>query len=99
MSVADVEAALTAKLAEFSALNASVKIDFQDGNRIFIDGTKSPATLTHDDGDADCTLMVSSEDMANMLHGALDPTMAFMTGKLKVTGSTGIAMKLAGILK
>jgi putative sterol carrier protein len=29
----------------------------------------------------------------------MDPTMAFMTGKLKVTGSTGIAMKLANVLK
>jgi putative sterol carrier protein len=34
-----------------------------------------------------------------MLNGALDPTMAFMTGKLKLTGSTGIAMKLAGLLR
>jgi putative sterol carrier protein len=33
------------------------------------------------------------------MHGQLDPTMAFMTGKLKVKGSTAIAMKLSSVLK
>jgi putative sterol carrier protein len=98
MSVADIQAALTPRLAEFSALDAKVKFDFGD-DRLFIDGTQSPATLTHDDGEADCTLIVSAENMASIMHGKMDPTMAFMTGKLKVTGSTGIAMNLANVLK
>jgi putative sterol carrier protein len=98
MSVADIEAALTPRLGDFSALDAKVKIDFTD-DRLLIDGTKAPATLTHEDGDADCTLVISSDNMTAILNGKLDPTMAFMTGKLKVKGSTAIAMKLAGILK
>jgi putative sterol carrier protein len=98
MSVADIKAALTPRLPEFSALDATVKIDFGD-DRLFIDGTTSPATLTHDDDDADCTLILSADNLAAILHGTLDPTMAFMTGKLRVTGSTGIAMKLASVLK
>jgi putative sterol carrier protein len=98
MSVADIEAALKPRLAELSALEATVKVDFSD-DRLFIDGTKSPASLSHDNSDADCTLLITSDNMTRILDGTLDPTMAFMTGKLKVTGSTGIAMKLAGILK
>jgi putative sterol carrier protein len=98
MSVADVEALLKSRLPDFSSLNATVKLDFGD-DRLYIDGTQTPATLTHDDADADCTLSVSADNLRNMLNGALDPTMAFMTGKLKLTGSTGIAMKLAGLLR
>jgi len=98
MSVADIEAALTPRLAEFSALDATVKLDL-GSDHLFLDGTKSPATLTHEDAEADCTLIVSAANMVSILQGHLDPTMAFMTGKLKVTGSTGIAMKLANVLK
>jgi putative sterol carrier protein len=98
MSVADIEAALKPRLPDLSALDATVKVDFSD-DRLFIDGTTSPATLSHSDSDADCTLLISAENMTRILDGTLDPTMAFMTGKLKVTGSTSLAMKLAGILK
>jgi putative sterol carrier protein len=98
MSVADVEALLRSRLADFSALNATLKVDFGD-DRLYIDGTQSPATLSHSDEDADCTLTVSPDNLQSMLNGSLDPTMAFMTGKLKIKGSTGIAMKMAGILR
>jgi putative sterol carrier protein len=98
MSVAEIEAALTPRLAEFSALDATVKFDL-GSDHLFIDGTQSPATLTHEDEAADCTLILSADNMAKILQGHLDPTMAFMTGMLKVTGSTSIAMKLAGVLK
>jgi putative sterol carrier protein len=98
MSVAEVEALLRARLPDFSSLNATVKIELGD-DRLYIDGTQRPATLSHDDADADCTLTVSTDNLQNMLNGSLDPTMAFMTGKLKISGSTGIAMKLAGILR
>ncbi len=98
MSVADIEAALAPRLPELSALDATVKVDFSE-DRLFIDGTKSPAVLSHDESDADCTLVITVESMTRILDGTLDPTMAFMTGKLKVTGSTSIALKLANILK
>jgi putative sterol carrier protein len=43
--------------------------------------------------------VVSAADLEKIIAGTLDATMAFMTGKLKVKGNTGIAMKLAGVLK
>jgi putative sterol carrier protein len=98
MSVADIEAALAPHLAELSTLEATVKVDFSD-DRLFIDGTKSPAHLSHNDSDADCTLLITSDNMTRILEGTLDPTMAFMTGKLKVKGSTSVALKLANIVK
>ncbi len=98
MSVADIEAALAPRMAQFSELGAKLKFDFGD-DRLFVDGTQTPAVMSHDDEDADCTLVVSPDDLTKIMHGQLDATMAFMTGKLKVKGNTGIAMKLASVLK
>ncbi len=98
MSVADIETSLGGRLEQFSELGAKLKFDFGD-DRLFIDGTQTPAVMSHDDEDADCTLVVSPDDMTKIMHGQLDATMAFMTGKLKVKGNTGIAMKLASVLK
>jgi putative sterol carrier protein len=98
MSVADIEAALSTRLPQFSELGAKLKFDFGE-DRLFVDGTQSPAVMSHADEDADTTLVVSAENFEQIMHGKLDATMAFMTGKLKVKGNTGIAMKLASVLK
>lgn len=98
MSVADIETALQPRMAQFSELGSKLKFDFGD-DRLFVDGTQTPAVMSHDDEDADCTLVISADDLEKIMHGQLDATMAFMTGKLKVKGNTGIAMKLASVLK
>lgn len=48
--------------------------------------------------DPDCTLTISDEDYRDMLAGALNPTEAFMSGKLTIEGDIGLALKLQGIL-
>ena len=77
-----------------SGLGASVKIDFGDEGVVFIDG----GTVSNENSQADCTLQVSKSDFEDMAAGRLDPTMAFMSGKLKVHGDMGVAMKLQPLL-
>lgn len=48
--------------------------------------------------DADCTLTISDEDYKNMVGGTLNPTEAFMSGKLSIEGDIGLALKLQAIL-
>ena len=48
--------------------------------------------------DASCTISMSAADFMAMLNGQLNPQMAFMTGKLKVAGEMGLALKLQAIL-
>jgi putative sterol carrier protein len=48
---------------------------------------------------ADCTLQMSADDFKDLLSGNLSGTAAFMTGKLKVKGNIGLALKLENILR
>ncbi|HYZ79243.1 MAG TPA: SCP2 sterol-binding domain-containing protein [Gaiellaceae bacterium] len=45
-------------------------------------------------GDPDCTITSSQENFERIVAGDLNPTSAYMTGKLKVKGDMGAAVKL-----
>lgn len=45
-----------------------------------------------------CTIQMDAKDFKDMLLGNLNATSAFMTGKLKVKGDLGQAMKLQSLL-
>jgi putative sterol carrier protein len=98
MSVSEIETAFAERLDKFGDLGATVKFDFGD-DRLWIDGTQKPAVMSHEDKDAECTLSITPENLVAIQQGKLDATMAFMTGKLKVKGNTGIAMKLSSVMK
>lgn len=50
------------------------------------------------DEEADVTLTADADVFRAILDGEMNPTMAFMTGKLSVDGSMGMAMKLGSVL-
>lgn len=50
-------------------------------------------------GNAKCTITVGSKEWKDILLQKLNPQMAFMSGKLKVQGDMGLAMKLQQLLK
>lgn len=50
------------------------------------------------DDDADVTLSADADVFQEILSGELNPTAAFMTGKLAVDGDMGMAMKLGAAL-
>lgn len=92
-------AALTSKVQEAlgagTGFDKKVKFDFGAVGKLLIDGAAGKAT--NDDGAADATISVSFDDFLKLSQGALDPTMAFMQGKLKVAGDMGVAMKLQSL--
>jgi len=45
------------------------------------------------------TITMASGDFVDLATGKLDGTMAFMSGKLKIKGDMGLAMKLQNILR
>lgn len=77
-----------------SDTKAKVKFDTDEGV-VFIDTTQVPNVISNEENDAECTLEISTQNALKMIDGELNPMMAYMTGKLKIKGDMGIAMKLA----
>ena len=50
------------------------------------------------DEEADVTLTAEAEVFRAILEGEMNPTAAFMTGKLSVDGNMGMAMQLGSVL-
>ncbi|ENZ80870.1 MULTISPECIES: SCP2 sterol-binding domain-containing protein [Caulobacter] len=72
-----------------SGLGKSLKFDLKDAGVIHIDG----GSVTNEDKPADLTMTLSLDDLLAIGAGSLDPTMAVMTGKLKLS-DMGAAMAL-----
>lgn len=78
-------------------LGDSVKFILED-KFIFIDGSGDENVVTEVDGEAKCTISTSLENMAKMMSGELNPMMATMMGKMKITGDMGLAIKLQSLI-
>lgn len=55
------------------------------------DGTVS---VSEGAGEADCTIRASEETLVKIANGEANATTAYMTGKLKIEGDMGAALKL-----
>ena len=86
-------AALNEKLAG-SSFDGSAKFDIEGEGAVVIDGDGARAS----EEDTDVTLSADAETFQGIMSGDTNPTGAFMTGKLKVDGDMGMAMKLASVL-
>lgn len=75
-------------------LDGSVRFVIEDEGSVRVDGSGASAS----DADADCTLTASVDTFQDLLAGELDPTAAFMGGRLTVDGDMGLAMQLASRL-
>ena len=99
MTIDQIEAQMKARALNFVGLGALVKFDFGSIGALFIDGRTTPPTISREGVSPDTTLTISPENLVKLAEGQLAPTLAFMTGKLKVSGSMGIALKLANMLE
>ena len=84
--------ALNERLSE--GIDGSLKVVIEGEGSVRIDAGGASA----DDGAADCTMTASAETFQSMLDGDLDPTAAFMSGRLTVDGDMGLAMRLGSLL-
>lgn len=94
-TVSDITERLRGALAGQEGLGKSLKIDFKGEGYIHVVG----ATVTNDDAPADCTVVISREDLEAMARGQLDPMAAMMRGRLKIAGDMMVAMKLQSMLR
>jgi putative sterol carrier protein len=80
--------------AKTAGVNNSYLFDIEGAGRWKVDVRDGSLSVTEGGDDADVTLTASEEDFEKMVSRELNPTTAYMTGKLKVKGDMGAAMKL-----
>ena len=54
--------------------------------------------VTDEDDDAACTITTDMETFKGMYDKSVSPQAAFMTGKIKIAGDMGIALKLQSVI-
>ncbi len=76
------------------SFDGSLKFDCGDKGVIVL----SYGTSSTEDRDTDCTIRMTLDNLVKLLTGKLNPMTGVMTGKLKVSGDMGVAMKLGKLL-
>lgn len=85
------------------SINALYVFDLKDAGPLFVDlknapgsaGVGKPAEGTR----PDVVMTLNRADFVKMFAGQMNPTSAFMSGKLKIKGDLALAMKLEKLLK
>lgn len=85
-------AALTAKMP--NGFDGVAKFVIEGEGAIMMD----PSGVRAGDDEADVTMTATADVFQAILQGEMNPTTAFMTGKLSVDGAMGLAMQLGAAL-
>jgi putative sterol carrier protein len=77
-----------------SGLTAKYLFDVSGSGKWVVDVDNGRVAVREGDEDADTTIQASEETFMKIVNGEQNPTSAYMTGKLKIRGDMGAAMKL-----
>lgn len=94
MTFQEINDKITALAAQKGGQGVSFKFAFPSGI-IVVTGD---GQVLNENADADCTIATSEEVFTQLLQGDLNPMMAVMTGKVKISGDMTVAMKLQNLL-
>jgi putative sterol carrier protein len=86
-------------LSKVRPLGATIALKLTDGDVIYLKSDEKGSEVTTTElSDVKTTFVLSSSDLAAMLSKAMNPTQAFMSGKMQIKGDMAIAMKLAQLM-
>ena len=83
-----------ADASKTAGMTNSYVFDIEGAGQWTVSVDDGAVTVTEGTGDADATISASEETFAKIVAGEQNPTSAYMTGKLKIKGDMGAAMKL-----
>jgi len=83
--------------AKLAGMTNSYVFDIEGEGQWFVDVKDGALSVAEGGGDADATISTSGETFEKIVAGDQNPTTAYMTGKLKIKGDMGAAMKLQKI--
>jgi len=96
-----VERKIKERSDEFSKLRAVYKFELNgpDGGTWIVDLRKETLGVRQTEEDAQCTFKSSDVHFVDVFTGKLRPESALLTGKIKMSGDIGLAMKLGQLLR
>jgi putative sterol carrier protein len=80
--------------SRIAGMTNSYLFEIEGAGTWLVDVRDGAVTVTEGGGDADTTISTSSETFDKILAREQNPQAAYMTGKLKVKGDIGAALKL-----
>ena len=80
--------------SKMAGMNNSYLFEIEGAGTWKVDVADGKVSVTEGAGDADVTIRSSEETFSAIASGEQNPTTAYMTGKLKVEGDMGAALKL-----
>ena len=80
--------------ANTTGMNNSYVFDIDGAGTWTVRVTDGDVKVTEGVEDADATITASEETFEKIISGDLNPTTAYMTGRLKLKGDMGAALKL-----
>ena len=83
-----------ADASKTAGMSNSFVFDIEGAGQWKVDVDEGKVTVTDGGGDADVVISTSQETFEKIVAGDVNPTSAYMTGKLKIKGDMGAAMKL-----
>ena len=86
-----------ADASKLAGMTNSYLFDIDGEGKWFVKVADGAIAVTEGEGTADATIQTSAETFEKIISGDQNPTTAYMTGKLKIKGDMGAAMKLQKI--
>jgi putative sterol carrier protein len=83
-----------ADAAKTAGMNNSYLFDIEGEGEWLVTVADGAITVAEGGGEADATISTNAETFDKIVAGDQNPTTAYMTGKLKIKGDMGAAMKL-----
>jgi len=83
-----------ADASRIAGMTNSYLFDIEGAGRWTVKVADGKVSVTEGGDDADAVISTSEETFEKIVSGEQNPTSAYMTGKLKVKGDMGAAMKL-----
>ena len=80
--------------SKIAGLTNSYLFDIEGAGQWLVTIEDGIVSVREGDGEADCRVVTSDENFQKILNGEQNPTSAYMTGKLKIKGDMGAALKL-----
>ena len=96
MDIVNIRQNLAHKVATIAPIGNTLKF-LLSGDIMTVDGRGLQNRVTSEDVDADCTIVMKKETYMKLDRKEMNYVLAAMTGKIKIKGNVGVAVKLRAL--